>query len=123
MELIKDYVLNIHYHLGKANVVVNALSKRYTYRAPTDLTEQRLLLKEMRRFELEVGSPSSEMSLANMHIQPNLLERIKITQMQDPKLQEICARLQQGVPSHFRVHEDGTVRFGNRVYIPYEGYS
>jgi hypothetical protein len=28
LELIKDYDLGINYHLGKANVVVNALSQR-----------------------------------------------------------------------------------------------
>ena len=28
LELIKDYNLEIHYHLGKANVVVDALSRR-----------------------------------------------------------------------------------------------
>ena len=32
LELIKDYNLEIHYHLGKANVVTNALShKRYCH--------------------------------------------------------------------------------------------
>ena len=28
LELIKDYELEIHYHLGKANVVANALSRK-----------------------------------------------------------------------------------------------
>jgi hypothetical protein len=28
LELIKDYELEIHYHLGKANVVVDALSRK-----------------------------------------------------------------------------------------------
>jgi hypothetical protein len=28
LELIKDYNLQVHYHLGKANVVANALSKK-----------------------------------------------------------------------------------------------
>lgn len=72
----------------------------------------------MRRFELEIIPPSPEVSLANMHIWPNLLEKIKVTQIQDPKLQEICARLRQRVPSQFRVHEDGTIRFGDWVCVP-----
>ena len=28
LELIKDYNLEVHYHLGKANVVVDALSRK-----------------------------------------------------------------------------------------------
>jgi hypothetical protein len=28
LELIKDYELEVHYHLGKANVVADALSRK-----------------------------------------------------------------------------------------------
>jgi hypothetical protein len=31
LELIKDYELELHYHLGKANVVVDALSHKAHY--------------------------------------------------------------------------------------------
>jgi hypothetical protein len=31
LELIKDYELELHYHLGKANVVVDALSPKAHY--------------------------------------------------------------------------------------------
>lgn len=39
MELIKDYDLSVLYHIGKANVVANALSRWYNYGAIVDLTE------------------------------------------------------------------------------------
>jgi hypothetical protein len=29
LELIKDYELEVHFHLGKANVVADALSRKY----------------------------------------------------------------------------------------------
>jgi hypothetical protein len=31
LELIKDYELEVHYHLGKANVVADALSRKAHY--------------------------------------------------------------------------------------------
>jgi hypothetical protein len=31
MELIKDYELEIHYHLGKGNIVADALSRKEHY--------------------------------------------------------------------------------------------
>ena len=46
LELIKDYDLEVHYHLGKANVVADALSRRsyvnmaYTTQLPKELCEE-----------------------------------------------------------------------------------
>jgi ribonuclease HI len=31
LELIKDYDLEVHYHLGKVNVVADALSRKHSY--------------------------------------------------------------------------------------------
>lgn len=89
LELTRDYDLSILYHLGVAKVVADSLSRRCNYRATTDFTEQRPLLEKIKRFELEVVQPSFEVSMENMHIRPNLLEMIKETQIQDPKLQDI----------------------------------
>lgn len=39
LELIKNYDLNVHYHLGKANVVADVLSRRHNYGTTAELTE------------------------------------------------------------------------------------
>ena len=49
-----EYDLNLQYHLGRANVVANALSKRPD---AIILTEQKSLIEEIRRLTLEVVIP------------------------------------------------------------------
>ena len=73
LELVKDYDCDILYHLGKANVVVDALSRKgpgwlFSSRQISDK-----LAEEMTRagIELVVGW------LANITLQSKLLERIK----------------------------------------------
>ena len=39
LELIKDYNLEVHYHLGKANVVADALSRKSHYNTLEALLE------------------------------------------------------------------------------------
>ena len=54
LELMKDYDLDIHYHPGKANVVANALSRKFGGSLAVLLTQQTGMLQEMERMQLEV---------------------------------------------------------------------
>jgi len=67
LELIKDYDLTIHYHLGKANVVADALSRKTEGSLATLITQQSILLKELERMQLEVQirGPGAVKSWAN----------------------------------------------------------
>ena len=77
MELIKDYDLEILYHPSKANVVVDALSRKRNYCMVTMLTSQNLLLDELRKLDIEVITEAVEVQLASLKLQPTLLDRIK----------------------------------------------
>ena len=79
-DLIKDYDLEILYHPAKANVVVDALSRKKDYGLSTLLTCQKPLLEDMRKLELEVLIDGMGAKLAALSLQPLLLDWIKEAQ-------------------------------------------
>jgi len=54
LELIKDYNLEIHYHLGKVNVVVDALSRKGYYHSLMAEVIPPELSQEMEDLRLEI---------------------------------------------------------------------
>jgi hypothetical protein len=71
--LIKDYDLEIHYHPGKANVVIDALSRKancnYTSTTPLHAT----LCQEMEKLNLAIVSKGT---LPNITLTPTLRDQI-----------------------------------------------
>ena len=54
LEIIKDYHLQIHYHPGKANTVADALSGKNVGNLACLLIDQKELLLEFEKLEIEV---------------------------------------------------------------------
>lgn len=54
LELMKDYNLTIHYHLGKANIVADALSPKFGRSLAALITKQSKLLWELEEMQVEV---------------------------------------------------------------------
>ncbi|OMO58913.1 reverse transcriptase [Corchorus capsularis] len=118
LELLKDYDLTISYHPGKANVVADALSRKNHGNLAALLTSQRSILDDLRRMEIGVRKHGIEGMLASLRIQPMLIERIKEAQLVDSALQKVRANIETGAPSDFRTHDDGSLRFGDRLCVP-----
>jgi hypothetical protein len=77
LELIKDYDLEVHYHPGKANVVVDALSRKvHCNHIELELVSDPLC-EEMRRLNLEVVPQGSLYALT---AESNLFDRIVTAQ-------------------------------------------
>ncbi|XP_030449845.1 uncharacterized protein LOC115672208 [Syzygium oleosum] len=88
LELLKDYNLSINYHPGKANVVADALSNKSLGNMTTLLTSQKPILEDMGKLDLEVLMHQLGARLANLRVQPTLIDRIKTKQNKDPQLQK-----------------------------------
>jgi hypothetical protein len=106
LELIKDCDLRINYHLGKANVVADALSCRshmsqlVVDSMPFELCEEfnKLNLRivtNTKAIEIEVGS--------------NLLQDIRKGQVEDEKIQEIKCNIKEEKSPGFLEDEEGVL--------------
>ncbi|XP_028087925.1 uncharacterized protein LOC114288606 [Camellia sinensis] len=116
LELIKDYDLQIHYHSGKANIVADALSRKNVGNLAYLLTDQKELLLEFERLEIEVVPFELDNFIAAMSAQPAIIEEIKQKQMNDEFLKKICDEFDTKPKSGFTI-EDFVLRFQGRLCI------
>ncbi|XP_035547397.1 uncharacterized protein LOC118348924 [Juglans regia] len=92
LELINDYQCNIKYHLGKANVVADALSRK---------------------------SRSEDLSILSLEeFIPLDWEELKDRQKKDSKLAKVIGKIEKSKgPKDFSIREDGTLYYKNRRVI------
>ena len=79
--MIKDYDCSINYHLGKANMVANALSQKSSSFLVPLLTTQKE--NDLERMGIEIVMGDSQAFMASLTIQPTLIEKIKTLQVDD----------------------------------------
>ena len=117
--MIKDYDIEIMYHLGKANVVVDALSRKSRQeKMMACLTVQPELEKELMRYEIGIRFQRSQGELCFLDIESSLLEMIRQRQQDDPRLSKIIKDTHLEKVSGLVVHDDGILRFHNRICVP-----
>jgi hypothetical protein len=80
LELIKDYDLEVHYHLGKANVVADALSRKAHCHCLSIEVFSETLCYQMRKLNLEI-IPQGSLNLIS--IESTLQDNIIILQLHD----------------------------------------
>jgi hypothetical protein len=111
--LIKDYELEVHYHPGKENVVVDVLSRKahYNYLSVVCL----------------MGEESStrvlpDLSLYNITLTPVLRDEIITAQRNDEGMGHIKRRIQEGDPkvACFREDAEGVLWFKDRLVVQEE---
>jgi hypothetical protein len=83
LELIKDYYLGINYHLGKANVVADALSQRSHVSQLVVNTMPFELCEEFDKLNLRIVANTEAME---MEMGSSLLQEIRRVQLEDEKV-------------------------------------
>ncbi|KAK6125612.1 hypothetical protein DH2020_040645 [Rehmannia glutinosa] len=71
LELVKDYDCTIHYHPGKANVVVDGLSRKNTSELMSMIMEQEQLIKEFTNMKMDVREQTLEGNIRGFAKAPN----------------------------------------------------
>ncbi|GJQ88869.1 putative reverse transcriptase domain-containing protein [Tanacetum coccineum] len=93
IELFSDYDCEIRYHLGKANVVADALSRK-----------ERVKPKRVRDM--------------NMNLQSGIKDRILAAQKEES---DESARLQRGLDEMIKLRNDGALYYMDRIWVPLKG--
>jgi hypothetical protein len=114
LELIKDYDVGINYHLGKDNIVVDALSrkKHCNIMAARDLPPE--LWREFEELSLAF---MNELSAATMEVNPTLEADIRKGQLEDAKIQEIKQLIKSNKTNGFSEDEQGTLWWGKCICV------
>jgi hypothetical protein len=117
LELIKDYDLEEHYHHVKANVVADALSRKFHCNHLELEPVSDPLCEEMIRLNLEVVQQGNLHALA---AESNLYDRIVTAQHNDDGIQIIKQKLAEGDPKYtcFQKDHQDVIWFGKRLVVP-----
>jgi hypothetical protein len=112
--LIKDYDLGINYHLGKANVVAEALSHKKYCNTMFDRTMQPELWREIEYLNLGMVNEAK----VTMEVELTLEVEIQEGQLEDAKLKEIWQLIQDNKTSDFSEDSQHTLWLGKWICIP-----
>jgi hypothetical protein len=114
LELIKDYELEIHYHPDKANVVVDAFSRKSQVNMMAADPIPYELAKEFDRMSLEFLNNTQGVMI---ELEPNLEQDIRNGQKDDEKINEIRQLIIDGKGKDF-CEDVGVVWFKDRLCVP-----
>jgi hypothetical protein len=115
LELIKDYDMEIHYHPGKANLVVDALSRKGQVHAAIVTQLPNELAEDFERLNLGIVAHTEGTTI---ELEPILEQEIRKGQIGDAKIQEIKDLITEGRGPYFTEDEQGTIWFKNRICVP-----
>jgi hypothetical protein len=117
LELIKDYDIEVYFHPGKANVVLDALNRKAHCSCLSVETFSETLCWDMRKLNLEIISQGK---LNHIAVETTLKDSIVLAQQHDEGVNIIKQMLAQGEEKYkcFRVGHEGVLWFNERIVVP-----
>ncbi|KAG8474498.1 hypothetical protein CXB51_031158 [Gossypium anomalum] len=92
------------YHPGKANVVVDALSRKAAV--------------ELRAMFARLSISNDGSLLAELRVKPMMFDQIRAAQLEDDKLMKKREMVQNGLVENFSIDEHGCLRYCDRICVP-----
>ncbi|KAL0394591.1 UNVERIFIED_CONTAM: hypothetical protein Slati_4425300 [Sesamum latifolium] len=117
IELLKDYDCTIDYHIGKANIVTDNLSRKTVDQLASMICYNMEYLTALRAMDVDF-SIGGDILLATIRVKPSLKDKIKDVQGKDSYLKKIKAKVQVGKNDQFVIPEDGILLKGERMCVP-----
>ncbi|XP_052728435.1 uncharacterized protein LOC128195239 [Vigna angularis] len=120
LEFLKDYEFELLYHLGKANVVADALSRKVVH-VSSMMMRERSLVESFRDLRLQFELEPSSIKCCNLRISSDVFDRIKMKQREDEELVKILSALGTDQAKWFNTGTDGMLRYMGRTCVPNDG--
>ena len=116
MKFLENYDCTINYHLGKANVVTDALSRKTQVAG--------LMVKEWDMLEkISEWNPCLDrrkVIFENIRVTSTILDRINEAQKEDLMVQKWIEKVENGEFSDFNLSSKGILRYRNQLVVPKE---
>lgn len=113
LELVKDYDCSINYHLGKVNVVLDALNRKSSGYMLAWLRHKITFFMSLSEWVFKWQFISREIYWLT------LIEKIKESQHNDSQFLNIIKEVKEIAKPDFKVDEQGTLRLSKWVCAPY----
>ena len=118
MEFLEDYDFTLHYHPGKENVVVDALSQKTRGALASMASREWRMLETVGQFGLQY-SEQAQGVMVSLVAMPSLLVKVIESQGQDTEVVSIRDRVRSGMGDEgWTIHTDGSLRYKGRVVVP-----
>jgi len=119
MEYLKDYDFELLYHIGKANVVADALSRKRMHISGMMVKELELIEK-LRDMNLGMQLSEDCIKCGMLTLTSDVLGVIRDRQKEDAELQQFVSWIGTEKGKDYRIGTDGILRFRDRICVPGE---